>query len=347
MVASYKIDTFHTTPDRSREIWREIVDGSYILDETSNTESGYKVVSHVWPVEEILFAKMKSEANTVIRTDELIASNPTPLVKVRIYLRGNTTLEVGRESFTIGPGAIHFIDHDRPARQIASDHEQLSVFVPYHAIGYDPSVHPAVFSMGLDTAAGRLLAASLEVAFKELDQLDRNEAPAFSASLTGTLRGAISCAGETEKNNGIGEARLLAIMRFIDQNLGDALLDADWILQVFNLSRATLFRDFANAGGVSRYIIDRRIQRAYRDLSEAHPARGIVQAVSQRWGFSSLAHFSRAFKKQYGVAPTSVVGRWADDAQSTGVGDNSNRRQDITPDSASVAALKWSYGRFK
>lgn len=346
MVASYKIDTFGMPPDDARELWREIVAETYELDESCVKDSGYRLASQLWLVEDLLFSKLKAEANAIARTHALIASKPASLLKVRVFLRGGSRLQIDSETFALEGGAIYFIDHDRPSHEFFSDHEQFSIFVPHHAIEYDQTVHPAVFSLGLNSAPGRLLEASLNAAFRELEGLETYEAPAFVETVKGTLRGAISSVIDSEANVRTRKARIAGVKRFIDQHLDDASLGANQILHAFNLSRATLFRDFADVGGVNRHILSRRIQRAYRDLSEAAPTRGVIQQVSERWGFGSLAHFSRAFKEQYGTAPTSVLGQWMDkdqDPVSGKIGQEAGRA-DVTE--ANVAALRWSYNRF-
>ena len=263
MVASYEVDTCGLKAERSRDVWREVVDGTYELEHMSKSEGGHRVATRVWPVEDLLFSTLKAEANTVIRTKALISSNPTPIVKIRAYRYGRSQLTSETASCTYGAGAIHFLNHDFVSRQTSTDHEQISVFVPYHAIDYDPAIHPNAFSIGLDTAAGRLLEASLNAAFLELDQLDKKETPAFVSSFMGTLRGALSGAVDSLADNDVRRARLSAMKRFINLNLHDTTLNADRLMSEFSLSRATLFRDFADIGGINRYLTTCRIQRAY------------------------------------------------------------------------------------
>ena len=344
MVASYSINTFGMESSRSRQIWREIVSGTYEIDEADTVNCGYRINAKLYLTEELLFSTLTAEANAVQRTRAIIESRPSPLLKVRLYSFGNSRIQFDDEIFTLGRDAIHFIDHNRPSREIHSDHKQSSIFIPHHTINYDPSLHPATFSLALDSAPGRLLEASLKAAFRELDQLDASEAPAFVKSISGTLRGSMLGAVDSEVDNDIRKSRRLAIWRFIDQHLDEGSLDADRLQKVFHLSRATLFRDFADVGGVNRYILNRRMQRAYRELSEALPKRGVVQRVAERWGFTSLAHFSRLFREHHGFAPTSIVGQWAVEARSPTAGDNCHDGMEV--DGESIAALQWSYGRF-
>ena len=249
-----------------------------------------------------------------------------------IYLRGNTTLEVGRESFTIGPGAIHFIDHDRPARQIASDHEQLSVFVPYHAIGYDPSVHPAVFSMGLDTAAGRLLAASLEVAFKSLTNLTGMRLQRFPQASPERFAVQYHAPAKLRKTTVSGRRDYWQLC----VSSTKILVTPYWTQTGFCKFSISLGRRYSailpmQAGSAATSSIagyKEHIGTFLRPIRRVALFRPSPSVWDFRLSRTSAVHSRN--NTAWPLRPSSVDG--ADDAQSTGVGDNSNRRQDITPE---------------
>lgn len=133
---------------------------------------------------------------------------------------------------------------------------------------------------------------------------------------------------------------------FIDKNLGDPELGIDMLLKAFGASRATIYRDFAAAGGLQHFILSRRLHRAYRILSEANPSRGAVQDAADRSGFLTLAHFSRSFRDHFGERPSDVLGQWhkhADGMQIAG-GDASSESKSFP---GPVEALQWAYKRFK
>lgn len=74
----------------------------------------------------------------------------------------------------------------------------------------------------------------------------------------------------------------------------------------FGASRATIYRDFAADGGVERFIVRRRLDRAFRELASCPPDRGRVRRVAERWGFACPYHFSRAFRRQFDLWPSEV-----------------------------------------
>ncbi|PHQ70716.1 MAG: hypothetical protein COB97_04115 [Paracoccus sp.] len=344
-LATHMLDTFGMAPERSRELWRHVVDGTFALEGPFTPERGHRVKAQAWFLDELLLAALKAEVNVVNRTQDLIDRNPTPVVKVRMYRSGYSLLIHGDEQRTLGTGAIHFIDHDRAARQISTNHEQFTLAVPYHLLGYDPSAHPAVFSIGIDTPRGRILQAGLGLMLQEAQYLEQGDAAGLAAAVSGLLQGIVAGGMDSERDGPTRRARIAAMKVFIDKNLPDPDLGIDMLLKAFGASRATIYRDFAEDGGLQHYILTRRLQRAYRILSEAPQSRGAVQDAADRTGFATLAHFSRSFRDQFGERPSDVLGQWnqRDDRAQIGVG---HAAGGSNPLPGPVAALQWAYKRF-
>lgn len=70
------------------------------------------------------------------------------------------------------------------------------------------------------------------------------------------------------------------------------------------MSRATLYRLFESIGGIAAYIQSRRLARAYAALVRpAHRHRRLYD-IALDWGFVSEAHFSRSFRRAFGLSPS-------------------------------------------
>lgn len=346
LLSTHAIDTFRMPTQQAREVWQHIVDGTFELEGLNDPDRGFRVRTQVWFLEDLLLAGFAAEPNVVHRTRSLISLNPTPVVKVRIYRSGYSLLIDGDAQKAIGTGAIHFIDHDRPVRQVSSEHEQITMSVPYHLIGYDPAVHPACLSIGLDTPRGRLLQAGFETVFSEIGRVSPSEAPALAAAFVGLLRGTLAGSGDSRDDKDMRTGRMAAMKRYIDQNLGDPELGIDALLRDFGASRATIYRDFGEEGGLQHYILERRLQRAYRLLAESPPVRGAVQEVALRCGFGALPHFSRCFRGRFGIVPSDLLGQWNDSPDRPAIATAGGQVARLG-NPASIYALQWAYKRFR
>ncbi|MGW5490986.1 helix-turn-helix domain-containing protein [Streptomyces olivaceoviridis] len=61
----------------------------------------------------------------------------------------------------------------------------------------------------------------------------------------------------------------------------------------------------------------RRLERCRRELARRGSAAMTVSAVARQFGFSSAAHFSRAFRRMYGMSPAEWREKALRDAEPT------------------------------
>jgi AraC-like DNA-binding protein len=92
---------------------------------------------------------------------------------------------------------------------------------------------------------------------------------------------------------------------FIREHLRDPDLCIDQISAELGCSKRYLHMLFSERGlTVSDYIWRARLQNCRQEL-EAHAGKTITD-VAFSWGFSSSSHFSRVFRKYFGVVPSSI-----------------------------------------
>ncbi|MQS17113.1 helix-turn-helix domain-containing protein [Streptomyces kaniharaensis] len=92
-----------------------------------------------------------------------------------------------------------------------------------------------------------------------------------------------------------------------DSLLADPGLSAAMLAGRLNVSVRTLHRAFATTQeSVTAYIRRRRLEEARLALS-SQPGRPAISEIAAHWQFADSSHFSRAFKRQYGQAPTDYV----------------------------------------
>jgi AraC-like DNA-binding protein len=99
-------------------------------------------------------------------------------------------------------------------------------------------------------------------------------------------------------------AMLTTVQAFIHQHLGDPQLSPAAIAAAHHISLRSLHLLFHEEGlTVAGWIRQRRLERCRRDLSDPALASRPVAAIAARWGFSSAADFSRAFRAMHGMPP--------------------------------------------
>jgi len=99
-------------------------------------------------------------------------------------------------------------------------------------------------------------------------------------------------------------ATLHRISQLIELRLGDPALTPADIAQQAGVSVRYLQKLFEAVGdSFSRYLRLRRLERCRADLVNPHYTHLSITDICFRWGFNEAAHFSRAFREQYGMSP--------------------------------------------
>lgn len=94
------------------------------------------------------------------------------------------------------------------------------------------------------------------------------------------------------------------IKRFIEARLRDPSLSAGFVADYFGVSTRYVSMIFENEREpVSAYILRRRLEECAYQLAHRSWASYTVTDIARDWCFVNRAHFSRVFKKRFGLSP--------------------------------------------
>ncbi|HKX22755.1 MAG TPA: helix-turn-helix domain-containing protein [Rhizorhapis sp.] len=100
---------------------------------------------------------------------------------------------------------------------------------------------------------------------------------------------------------------LSEIRKWVEAHINCDQLTPDSLAQNFAMSRRSMFRLFAAYGVTPRqWILDVRLEMARRKLVEQPLRSGWISQVAYDVGFVDSSHFSRCFKRKFGVAPKDI-----------------------------------------
>lgn len=99
-------------------------------------------------------------------------------------------------------------------------------------------------------------------------------------------------------------AHLHRVRQTIEGLLAEPDLRLGQAAEAAGFSPRYLQKLFAAAGeSFTHYVRLRRLERCRLDLTSPLYAETPISSIAFRWGFNGSAHFSRAFRQQYGVSP--------------------------------------------
>lgn len=152
----------------------------------------------------------------------------------------------------------------------------------------------------------RLLAHYAEGLFADvpLDPQFRNLAVSHVHDLIALAFGPKKQAGETTKTSALRAARLKAAKDFTVRNSSSRELNVISVAQALGLTPRSLQRLFESDGTTfSEYLLEQRLARSFRMLSDLKHASLAVSTIAYDVGFGDLSYFNRSFRRVYGHTP--------------------------------------------
>lgn len=272
---------------------------------TSQNNSGFHR-NHSWYAEQCIFTHFEGDAFAVSRTKAQVA-NGEHLVFVHRYVDGHLNGRIGDLNIDREPGYIYMLDQASTVECVQRPATMQTIIIPKSALGFHPDRHPPLIKLSAEIGIGKVLNSLFDVVFGGLLESDTIEYDTFN-QLTACLK--LGLGAPPTKEDIRAQARRAmraAITQHIEQNLDRWDLGVDTILNNFGVSRASLYRLFDDYGGVRQFISERRLLRAVFDIAKGPIKRGAISDVAERWGFSSGPNFNRAIRREFGVAPGSLI----------------------------------------
>ncbi|SPL95978.1 Transcriptional regulator, AraC family [[Actinomadura] parvosata subsp. kistnae] len=250
---------------------------------------------------------------SVRRTPELIRRCDPETFLLSCTIRGHVVMEQnGRQAdFAVGDLGLYHSSRPYLGRLLpaAEPSRLLILSFPRSSLPLPPrDLHDlTTVRMPGDRGIGSLSSRILRQLARHLPKLSDTETSRLSTLALDVLTLALADALGTEglvPPHARQRALTTRIHAFIHDNLSDPRLTPGTIAAAHHISRSYLHKLFRRQGRtVAGYIRERRLERCRRDLADPLLAAHPIHAIAARWGFTSPAHFSQAFRDAYGLSP--------------------------------------------
>jgi AraC family transcriptional regulator, positive regulator of tynA and feaB len=298
--------------------WNDSSSRSYTpVDVQPRDPAGFRARLLRRAVGDLAISSLSSAAATVIGEPASMrgARGDVPALMLTLYRRGHPAVAHAGRRVDIRPGDILLKDLGQEWRlDVAEEIALVSVRIPAQRLAR--AIDAPEEHIGRALRRERPETALLASVLIEMGRLalefdsDVPEGP-FEDVLLGAARLAFATDRRASKPLTLDERRRAELLRMIDSRLHDPQFGAAELAATHGLSARTLQRLFARDATTARAVILARRLEAAASLLRSSGTSGSSRVTEAAFatGFTDLSHFSRAFQRHFGVAPSQFAGR--------------------------------------
>ncbi|WP_051356403.1 helix-turn-helix domain-containing protein [Azorhizobium doebereinerae] len=290
-------------PHLGYEGWRQVV--APIFDVTPGVpDQPFSANYEAYHLGDILVGVGAFDATHFSRSRTRLRADGLDHVMVQLYLEGGYAGDLGERSVDVVAGQIVTLDLARELRTLSVPSVNITVVIPRDHIAGRVFPHGPLAPGAESEILGGLFADHLRALTRHLPVLRQSAASHVAEATVALYRAALAPTPDALEaaSEPIHDALLLRARRLVEARLTHDDLTAETLAAGLRVSRSTLYRLFEPFGGVAAYVLDRRLARARAALRDPTNARRVGE-IAAACGFADPSHFSRAFRRRFGVTP--------------------------------------------
>ncbi|CAB1368729.1 helix-turn-helix domain-containing protein [Denitratisoma oestradiolicum] len=214
--------------------------------------------------------------------------------------------QYGRE-FRGGVRSMLLLDSQAPHwRELGADSHLLNVRLPKPLLERylaDPRAI-CMNPVSADSGQGALVWGFINALWARRAELGTADMPALAdvvarmvAGLFGTLH------DEEAAVSGLVDRQRRRVLECIAANLNAPRLDVQSVATACGISPRYVHLLMRHTGRTfSQYLLEHRLERC-RNALQGRPGKRSITEIAFEWGFNDVSHFSRSFRKRYGLSP--------------------------------------------
>lgn len=304
--------------------WREVICEAFVSLEPvlKQNERAFLGEVNSRPLYQTAQTCVFSRAQFINRRSEDVRRNPVEYCFANFQVEGSCVVRQDGQETLVSPGDFSIVDTTRPYfLDFRDDWRVLSFRIPRHQLVFRLAAPHKATARSVSGQSGLGLVASRFA--RSLEQVDSDNGvevqEGLSTALNGIIATALGATLEMQERDRLPMREVFrkAVETYIVDNLADPLLRPDMIAARFRVSRRTLYGLFEEAPlSVSALIREKRLERSASEL--ICPEHSSILAVAMRWGFNDASHYSRLFKRRFGVSPRGFAAENSDPASAAG-----------------------------
>ncbi|MBB6485985.1 helix-turn-helix domain-containing protein [Rhizobium lusitanum] len=253
--------------------------------------------------------RLEAERHVVFGERVTAGPDDPDAIKLILQTEGIASLMQGGQRAPVQSDALVIYDPRRPyVLTNSTPVRQLLLQLPRHALS-----HSAIERLARPFTAHaeqdgmcRILLSLMESTMHEIGHLDEARRAGIGQTMIDLVRTVIGA--DTQPARPVANPLALLLQRikeFIESNVERPDLTITMIARRMGCSVRYVYRAFeVECLTPSDYIWNLRVEKAAAQLRDAGGYAGEISEIAFALGFSSSAHFSRAFRNRFGVSPS-------------------------------------------
>jgi AraC-like DNA-binding protein len=239
-------------------------------------------------------------------TRRLIERSEDPHLRLCFQEAGTTIISVDGTDTIVRAGEWFVTDSRRP---FTSNHyepaRKIALQIPFGRLAAGECAVVRKLSGGVAIKGGvaQMLRSCLQTALEDMADVDDRLDHDLGETMIDLLRLMLREHGLTLGATAMRDLTQERIRAFVRRNLRNSALSVEMIAQAMKCSKRYVHKVFSGDQTVSEYIWAERLDQCRNILSAADQSHITLTQVAFENGFSSSAHFSRAFREKFGKPP--------------------------------------------
>jgi AraC-like DNA-binding protein len=302
-----RFDSLATSPTTALEYWRDSLSRSWEMSIDAHNAPAFKADVAMWRMDDLIVGTGSfGPVQTRMRREKNIRFDQLDHYRLIMMRDGQFDCDAGGRQVSLSPGRYVLTDMALPESSESCSNTMI-MYIPREslerALPRPMNLHGA---SPVNACAG-MLTDHLTALIQGIRGVSPEELPGLSQATVNLVAASLALTPDNgEAARPAVEAVLLRRARQqVETHLTSESFGAQDLCAQLRISRSTLYRLFETLGGVANYIKERRLARVHEILASSEERQNISR-LAEGHGFKTAAHFSKAFREQFGYSAREV-----------------------------------------
>ena len=303
LLLSQHFDSSEMDAQASFQGWQQVVAPVFDVS-PANPAGRFSAKYDTYHLGDILIGIGSFDATNFLRDRQKALSDGIDHVMVQVYTAGGYTGMLDDRPITVRRGDLVTLDMARETRTTSVASVNITVMIPRDLLKVRDVPHGHMSQGPRGAILGGLMVDHLVSLRDRLPQMHRSIGAAVASATLALYHAALEPIEEMGDLSPVPfrDTQFQRARRIIERRLSDNALGAETLASEMGLSRASLYRLFEPYQGITNFILDRRLAFARKALGDHEDTRQIG-IIASACGFSDPSHFSRVFRRRFGMTP--------------------------------------------